>query len=75
LYNSFNLIQNYGNILLSNDRGKYKHTDIAVFDELPASVFEDPGPVDLLIEKIRGSNEIALLCLSSSSMEISKDIV
>lgn len=32
--------QKYGNILLSDDRGKEKHTDLAVFDELPASVFK-----------------------------------
>jgi hypothetical protein len=38
--------QPYGNILLSDDRGRGKHTDIAVFDELPASVFESPAPVD-----------------------------
>jgi hypothetical protein len=38
----------YGNILLSDDRGKNrKMTDIAVFDRLPESVFTDPQPIDL----------------------------
>jgi hypothetical protein len=38
--------QQYGNILLSDDRGRGKHTDIAVFNELPASVFESPALLD-----------------------------
>lgn len=38
--------QPQGNILLSANRGKNSHTDIAVFDELPASVFNNPEPVD-----------------------------
>lgn len=38
--------QKYGNIMLSDDRGRNKHTDLAVFDELPASVFESPEPVN-----------------------------
>ena len=38
--------QRYGNILLSDERGRGKHTDLAVFDELPAAVFESPAPVD-----------------------------
>ena len=44
--------QKHGSILLSDDRGEgsrgpRKHTDIAVFDELPDSVFNDPAPADL----------------------------
>lgn len=38
--------QQYGNILLSDERGRGKHTDLAVFADLPASVFENPAPVD-----------------------------
>lgn len=38
--------QQYGRIMLSDDRGRGKHTDLAVFDTLPASVFENPAPVD-----------------------------
>jgi len=37
----------HGAILLSNDRGRGQHTEIAVFDELPAEVFSSPDPVDL----------------------------
>jgi len=40
--------QPYGRIWLADDRGRGKHTDIAVFDELPASVFTDPAPVEVL---------------------------
>ncbi|MCC7264351.1 MAG: hypothetical protein IT369_17715 [Candidatus Latescibacteria bacterium] len=40
--------QPYGKIWLADDHGRMKHTDIAVFDELPASVFTDPAPVDLM---------------------------
>lgn len=36
----------YGSILLSDDRGRGRHTDIAVFDQLPPEVFSDPIPVD-----------------------------
>ncbi|RMD99298.1 MAG: hypothetical protein D6814_05855 [Calditrichaeota bacterium] len=39
--------QRYGNILLSDDRGRGKHTNIAVFDHLPDSVFTDPAPFNL----------------------------
>lgn len=39
--------QSYGSILLSDDRGESGHTDVAVFDELPSSVFSSPEPVDL----------------------------
>ncbi len=44
----------YGRIWLSDERGlnrkgeKRGHSEIAVFDELPASVFEDPAPVGLM---------------------------
>jgi hypothetical protein len=38
----------HGNILLSASRGERGHTDIAVFDELPESVFQDPAPVDIM---------------------------
>ncbi len=37
----------FGNIMLSDDRGKYKHTDVAVFDELPVPAFEGPDPISL----------------------------
>ncbi len=37
----------YGNVLLSNDRGKRKHSDIAVFQELPESVFRKPEPLKI----------------------------
>ena len=36
--------QRPGAILLCNERGKGQHTDVAVFDELQRSVFEDPAP-------------------------------
>lgn len=38
--------QKYGAILLSDDRGTNRHTGLAVYDELPASVFENPEWVD-----------------------------
>ncbi|GAB4380050.1 MAG: hypothetical protein Kow0042_29890 [Calditrichia bacterium] len=39
----------YGKILLASDRGENRViTDIAVFDSLPSSVFEDPRPVDVM---------------------------
>jgi hypothetical protein len=38
--------QQYGQILLSDNRGERGHTDLAVYDELPASVFASPEPVD-----------------------------
>ncbi len=37
----------YGRIMLSDDRGKRKHTDIAVYDSLPEAVFTSPEPVRL----------------------------
>ncbi|MDX1502182.1 MAG: hypothetical protein R3325_07450 [Thermoanaerobaculia bacterium] len=36
----------HGGILLSADRGETGHTGIAVFEELPASVFSSPEPID-----------------------------
>lgn len=36
----------HGEILLSADRGENGHTDVAVFETLPDSVFTDPAPVD-----------------------------
>jgi hypothetical protein len=38
----------HGRIWLSDDRGKRKHSEIAVFDVLPATVFSDPTPVDMM---------------------------
>ena len=40
--------QRYGDILLNDDFGNSQHTDIAVLTELPASVFTDPAPVNVL---------------------------
>lgn len=44
--NAWSNWQKFGNIMLSDARGDRKHSDIAVFPELPASVYEDPAPVD-----------------------------
>ena len=38
----------YGNIRLNNDFGGRKHSDIAVFEQLPAKVYESPEPVDIM---------------------------
>jgi len=38
--------QKFGNILLSDGRGRGKHSDLAVLDELPASIFQSPEPVN-----------------------------
>jgi len=38
--------QDYGGIMLSDNRGEGAHTEMAVFDQLPDSVFEDPAPID-----------------------------
>lgn len=38
----------YGRIWLADDFGRSRHTEVAVFDRLPASVFEDPAPPALL---------------------------
>ncbi len=40
--------QKYGDIWLSDDRGLRKHTDLAVFEELPALVFESFERLDLI---------------------------
>jgi len=40
--------QKYGNIWLSDDRGSKKHTELAVFDELPSSVFESFERLDII---------------------------
>ncbi len=32
----------YGDIWLADDPGRYQHTDVAVYDELPRALFEDP---------------------------------
>ena len=40
--------QQHGKILLSANRGERGHTDVAVFDALPVSVFESPEPVDIM---------------------------
>lgn len=39
--------QPHGSILLSDDRGRGKHTDVAVHTELPESVFTSPEPTTL----------------------------
>ena len=38
--------QKYGAILLADDRGAKRHTDLAVYEELPAAVFESPDLID-----------------------------
>jgi hypothetical protein len=38
--------QRHGSIMLSDQRGRGAHTDIAVYEQLPATVFADPAPVD-----------------------------
>ncbi len=38
--------QKHGNILLASDRGQKKNTGLAVFEHMPASVFESPAPID-----------------------------
>ena len=46
--------QPHGRIMLSANRGRASHTDVAVFDDLPRSVFESPEPVDMTaFEKAR----------------------
>lgn len=37
----------FGQIMLTDDHGRRKHTDVAVLDQLPASVFSDPAPFKL----------------------------
>jgi len=36
----------YGKLLLSDDRGEKKHTELGAFDKLPESVFKDPEPFE-----------------------------
>ena len=48
--------QKFGNILLSDDRGRGKHSDLAVFDELPAAVFQSPEPVNFQSAKTTPNN-------------------
>lgn len=44
----------HGRILLSANRGRTSHTDVAVFDDLPRAVFVSPEPVDMMaFEKAR----------------------
>ena len=38
----------HGRIWLSADRGQRDHSDIAVFDALPQTVFDDPKPVKMM---------------------------
>lgn len=47
LSTSWSNYQRYGDILLSVDRDRSRLSDIMVFDELPAAVFESQEPVDL----------------------------
>ena len=37
-----------GKIMLSAGRGKRRHTDVAVFEDLSSSVFDNPGPVNIM---------------------------
>lgn len=37
----------YGAILLSDDRGRGQHTDIAVYDTVPSTYFSSPDPIDV----------------------------
>jgi len=46
----------YGKILLSNDRGKRKHSHIAVFDHLPAKVYQSSEPIDVMQYNIDTQN-------------------
>ena len=43
--------QRFGKILLADDHGKRSHTDIAVFDQLPATVYTTPAPFVLKDQK------------------------
>ncbi len=40
--------QKHGQIMLSDNRGERGHTDIAVFSQLPDSIFKKPQPVDMM---------------------------
>ena len=39
--------QKMGGIMLSDDRGRFKHTDVMVFDDLPESVYTSPEKPEL----------------------------
>jgi hypothetical protein len=39
----------YGRIWLADDFGRRRHSDVAVFDQLPAQVYSSPDPVQLPI--------------------------
>ena len=47
----------HGRIMLSDDRGRGKHTEVAVFDALPDSVFTSPDPIDLGLKKDAAPDE------------------
>ncbi|MFT7695732.1 MAG: hypothetical protein ACI8P2_004367, partial [Candidatus Latescibacterota bacterium] len=40
--------QRHGQIMLSDSRGERGHTDLAVFSQLPESIFKKPQPVDMM---------------------------
>ena len=44
---AWNNWQQYGNIWLADDFGRSQHTDVAVFEALPTSVFDSPDPIQL----------------------------
>ncbi len=46
----------YGKILLSDDRGKRKHSHIAVFDHLPAKIYQSPEAIDVMQYNIGAQN-------------------
>ena len=37
----------HGNIMLSDNRGRWQHSDVGAYAELPESVFTDPAAIDL----------------------------
>lgn len=39
--------QRHGDVLIAHGHGQRGHTDIAIMDDLPASVYTDPAPFDL----------------------------
>lgn len=43
--------QRHGQILLAHGHGAKSHTDVAVFDHLPATVFTDPAPFVLSVHQ------------------------
>ncbi|MEC8992848.1 MAG: hypothetical protein VX656_16510 [Candidatus Latescibacterota bacterium] len=42
--------QSYGRIWLASDFGGRRHSEVGVFDDLPASVFDDPGPTSFRVD-------------------------